>query len=119
MREVLNRYGMLLVLVALCALFSVLTLKEQMPDESAAAAELVERIDEGFIKTATIIALGAKNTELAAGARGAALPNEPLAVKLASILEKSTISFCISNTCPTGNVFSPLAYCSLSLSIPL
>ena len=63
MREVLNRYGMLLVLVALCALFSALTLKEQMPDESAAAAELIERIDDGFLKTATIIALGAKNTE--------------------------------------------------------
>jgi ribose transport system permease protein len=65
LREVLNRYGMLLVLVALCALFSALTLKEQMPDESAAAAELVERIDEGFIKTATIVALGAKNTDSA------------------------------------------------------
>lgn len=65
MREVLNRYGMLLVLVALCALFSALTLKEQMPDESAATAELVERINEGFIKTATIIALGAKNTDSA------------------------------------------------------
>jgi ribose transport system permease protein len=65
LREVLNRYGMLLVLVALCALFSALTLKEQMPDESAAVAELVERINEGFIKTATIIALGAKNTDSA------------------------------------------------------
>jgi len=65
LRELLNRYGMLLVLVALCALFSVLTLKEQMPKESAAVAELVERIDEGFVKTATIVALGAKNTDSA------------------------------------------------------
>jgi ribose transport system permease protein len=56
---------MLLVLVALCALFSVLTLKEQMPDESAAASELVERIDKGFVDTATIVALGVKNTDSA------------------------------------------------------
>jgi len=56
---------MLLVLVALCALFSLLTLEEQMPDEATAAAELVERIERGFDRTATIVCAGAANKDSA------------------------------------------------------
>jgi ribose transport system permease protein len=56
---------MLLVLVALCALFSLLTLAEQMPDEATAAAELVERIERGFDRTATIVCVGAANKDSA------------------------------------------------------
>ena len=65
MRNVLRDYGMILVLLALCALFSVLTLKEQMPQGSGAAAELVERIEGEFRQADVIVAVGATNTESA------------------------------------------------------
>jgi ribose transport system permease protein len=56
---------MLLVLVALSALFSLLTLEERMPDEATAAAELVERIERDFDRTATIVCAGAANRDSA------------------------------------------------------
>jgi ribose transport system permease protein len=56
---------MLLVLVALCALFSLLTLEERMPDEATAAAELVERIERGFDRIATVVCVGAANRDSA------------------------------------------------------
>ncbi len=65
MRNVLRDYGMILVLLALCALFSVLTLKDQMPQGSGAAADLVERIEGGFREADVIVAVGATNTESA------------------------------------------------------
>ena len=65
MRKVLSDYGMVFVLVALCVLFSVLTLKDQMPEGSAAATELVRRIKVEFRQTDLIVAVGAANTESA------------------------------------------------------
>jgi ribose transport system permease protein len=56
---------MILVLLALCALFSVLTLKRQMPEGSVAAEALVERIKSEFQQNDVIIAVGAANTESA------------------------------------------------------
>ena len=65
MRKLLNEYGMVLVLIALCALFSGLTLKQQMPEGTAAASELVRRIKGEFQPTDVIVAVGATNTESA------------------------------------------------------
>ena len=57
MRKLLADYGMVFVLIGLCALFSILTLKEQKPESSAAAAQLVEDISSQFDKTDTILAV--------------------------------------------------------------
>ena len=69
MRAMLNRlssdYGMVLVLVGLCALFSVLTLKVQAPTGETVLAELTEDIADRFDKTDIIIAVGAANQESA------------------------------------------------------
>jgi len=54
---------MVLVLIALCVLFSVLTLKEQIPEDSAAVAELVEQIKDKFAKSDIILAVGAANKD--------------------------------------------------------
>jgi len=48
------------ILTALCVLFSVLTLKEQIPEDSAAVAELVEQIKDKFAKSDIILASGPK-----------------------------------------------------------
>ena len=78
MRKVLSDYGMIFVLVALCVLFSGLTLSEQMPEGSAAATELVGRIKDGLQMTDVIVSVGATNTESA-----------PLAEKVGRELKKS------------------------------
>jgi len=61
-RKLLNDYGMFFVLLLLSVLFSVLTLKEQMPEGSAAAAQLVEQINNEFKKSDIILTVGAVNT---------------------------------------------------------
>jgi len=64
-RKLLSDYGMVLVLVVLCVLFSVLTLKEQTPEDSAAVARLIERINSEFKKSDIILAVGAVNKDSA------------------------------------------------------
>lgn len=44
----LNDYGMLVVLLLLCALFSVLTIRDQQPNDAAAAKELAGNIARRF-----------------------------------------------------------------------
>jgi ribose transport system permease protein len=61
-RKLLSDYGMFFVLLLLCILFSVLTLKEQTPEGSAAAARLVEQINNEFKKSDIILTVGAVNT---------------------------------------------------------
>lgn len=53
---------MTLVLLGLCVLFSVLTLRRQMPVGPAAARELARQVDHEFQKSDTILAVGAVNT---------------------------------------------------------
>ncbi|MBM4092077.1 MAG: ABC transporter permease [Planctomycetes bacterium] len=65
MRRTLNNYGMILVLLALCLLFSLLTLKRQVPTGSAAAKELVARIVDGFGERDVILVVGAVNKDTA------------------------------------------------------
>lgn len=60
-RKLLSDYGMFLVLILLCVFFSVLTLKEQMPRESAAVALLIEQINNEFKKSDIILAVGGVN----------------------------------------------------------
>ncbi len=61
-RKLLSDYGMIFVLIVLCVLFSVLTLKEQTPEGSAAAARLIEQINNEFKKSDIILTVGAVNT---------------------------------------------------------
>lgn len=76
MRRVLGDYGMALVLLGLCLLFSVLTLNEQSPNSDAAAADLIAPLASEFDTTDVILAVGAANTD-------SALFAEKLGVKLA------------------------------------
>lgn len=62
LRRVLDDYGMILVLLGLCILFSLLTLKRQMPEGMSAAQELVGQIQRQFDKSDVILAVGAVNT---------------------------------------------------------
>ncbi len=63
--RLLSDYGMVLVLIGLCVLFSCLTVREQMPEGSAAVAELVARISRECAASDIILAVGAVNKESA------------------------------------------------------
>ncbi len=65
LRRILSDYGMILVLLALCVLFSILTLKEQMPEGAAAVRELVAEVDRECEKADMVVAVGAINTNSA------------------------------------------------------
>ncbi len=67
--RLLTDYGMVLVLAALCVLFSLLTLKQQVPEGPAAAAELVRQVKARCATTDVILVLGAANQDTAALAR--------------------------------------------------
>ena len=56
---------MILVLIILCLLFSVLTLKQQTPDSEKAAAQLIAQIKDEFTKDDLIITVGAFNKDSA------------------------------------------------------
>lgn len=62
LRRLLGDYGMIVVLLGLCVLFSLLTLKKQMPQGAAAVAELVREVESQFEKSDVIVAVGAVNT---------------------------------------------------------
>ncbi len=51
----LNDYGMLLVLILLCALFSVLTIRDQQPNDAAAGQELGANIARRFGPGASVL----------------------------------------------------------------
>lgn len=70
--RLLRDYGMVLVLAALCALFSALTLKRQTPDARTAAAELADQAAAQFDSDATLLAVGAANQATATIAERAA-----------------------------------------------
>jgi len=61
---------MVLVLIGLCLLFSILTLKEQSPDSEEAADEIIEQIAHDYEKEDVIIIVGAFNKESAPFAEG-------------------------------------------------
>jgi ribose transport system permease protein len=69
---------MILVLIGLCALFSALTVREQMPEGSAAVAELVGQVNRECGASDIILAVGALNKDSA-----------PLAEELGRKLEEA------------------------------
>jgi len=69
MARILSDYGMVLVLVALCVLFSALTVEEQSPSGDAAADQLLRQVESRCAKTDTILLVGAERRESAALAR--------------------------------------------------
>jgi ribose transport system permease protein len=77
----LNDYGMLVVLLLLCALFSVLTIRDQQPNDAAAAQELARDIFQRFGSGARVMIA---TRDLAA--------DRAFAGGLASELEKSGVS---------------------------
>ena len=64
-RNLLSNYGMVLVLAALCALFSCLTIKEQTPTGMAAADQLVKRVARVCGEEDVILVVGAAKKESA------------------------------------------------------
>ncbi len=65
MSRFLNDYGMVLVLLALCVLFSVATIKKQTPTGQAAAEQLVRRVARGCGKADVILVVGKEKRESA------------------------------------------------------
>jgi ribose transport system permease protein len=63
LRRFLTDYGMLLVLAALCLLFSLLTLSEQHPTGTAAAERLLRDIGEAIPDASSILIVGQANVE--------------------------------------------------------
>ena len=79
--KMFSDYGMVLVLIVLCILFSALTLNEQTPDDSDARAGLFEKIKTGFDKSDVILIVGEANKD-----------SGPFAEKLREELEKEGFS---------------------------
>ncbi len=65
MKNILRNYGMILVLIGLCLLFSLLTLKEQTPESESAVEQLIEQIDKNYSKDDLILTVGAFNKDSA------------------------------------------------------
>lgn len=61
MNRLLRNYGMILVLIFLCTLFSILTLKEQSLDSNTAVEQMREEIETSFSKDDHIVCVGAFN----------------------------------------------------------
>jgi ribose transport system permease protein len=73
----MRNYGMILVLIGLCLLFSLLTLKEQSPDSGRAADQIIKQIEKLCVQDDIIITVGAFNKE-----------SEPFAVSLEEKLKQ-------------------------------
>ncbi len=63
--RIFRDYGMILVLVALAAVFSLLSLQWRLPGPGTSAAELVSQIRGRFAPTDLVLAVGAASTESA------------------------------------------------------
>ena len=56
---------MIVILIVLCVLFSVLTLKERTPTGDAAVSEMAAEVNKQFDKSQVIVTVGAANTDSA------------------------------------------------------
>jgi len=65
MARILSDYGMVLVLIALCVLFSLLTIDDQTPSAQTAAEQLLQRVANNCGKADTILVVGARKKESA------------------------------------------------------
>jgi len=75
-KTLIKNYGMVLVLIALCILFSILTIKEQNPDSESAANQIVKNIQQSYAQNDMILTVGSINKD-----------SEPFAVSLKEKLE--------------------------------
>jgi ribose transport system permease protein len=66
MDRLLSNYGMVFVLIALCGLFSALTMKEQTPTGDAATEQLLHQVTRNCEKADAILIVGAEKKESAA-----------------------------------------------------
>ena len=57
----MKSYGMIMVLIGLCVLFSILTIKEQNPNSNQAANQIVNKIQKSYIQNDIILSVGASN----------------------------------------------------------
>jgi ribose transport system permease protein len=75
MRKALNDYGMVFVLLGLCIVFSLLTIKEQVPDNDSAVDQVMERLARECQPSEVVLAVGAsgKDSEAFAARMGEAL----------------------------------------------
>jgi ribose transport system permease protein len=81
MRKLFSDYGMVLVLIVLCLLFSALTFKEQTPLGGNAITEILEQIKSRFEKSKIILAVGAAKKD-----------SEPFAEKVGEKLKEAGYS---------------------------
>ena len=65
MNNLVRNYGMIFVLIGLCVLFSLLTLKEQVANSTSAGAELRELITKRYDKNVYVLTVGAFNKDSA------------------------------------------------------
>ncbi|MEM9480885.1 MAG: ABC transporter permease [Verrucomicrobiota bacterium] len=65
MKSIFNDYGMVIILLVLCLVFSLLTIQKESPDSPSAARAMAEEIIRAVGPEDTGIALGAKNTSSA------------------------------------------------------
>lgn len=63
--RILSDYGMVLMLIALCVLFSLLTIGDQTPSAETAAEQLLQQVARDCGKADTILVVGARKTESA------------------------------------------------------
>ena len=59
----IKSYGMILVLIGLCILFSILTIKEQNPNSNDAANQIVNIIEKSYTQNDIILSVGASNKD--------------------------------------------------------
>ena len=62
-KTLIKNYGMVLVLIALCILFSILTIKEQNPDSESAANQIVKNIQQSYAQNDMILTVGSLNKD--------------------------------------------------------
>jgi len=65
LNNLVRNYGMIFVLIGLCVLFSLLTLKEQVANSTSAGAELRELITKRYDKNVYVLTVGAFNKDSA------------------------------------------------------
>ena len=75
-KTLIKNYSMVLVLIALCILFSILTIKEQNPDSESAANQIVKNIQQSYAQNDMILTVGSINKD-----------SEPFAASLKEKLE--------------------------------
>ena len=75
-KVLIKNYGMILVLIGLCILFSILTINEQNPENDSAANQIINKIQNSYALNDIILSVGASNK--ASGPFASLLKEKPL-----------------------------------------